>query len=1485
VGNVAYSNDNTFTTGALPVVNVTPTLRTTPPVISGIATSSVGENTATISWATDEAAVSTMSYGTSLSYGSVAPLSASALLDHATVLTGLAASTTYYYCIHATDFWGNAASACGQSFATPAAPLPPDTTPPVISGVAQESVASYDATIAWSTNELATSSIRYGTSTNLGSVLPLDASAGLVHSGTIAGLSAATTYYYCIDATDLAGNTASSCGNSFTTAAAPIVPDTTAPVISLITTASFATSTAIVTWTTNELANAQIEYGTSTSYGSVSPLASGYALTHSESLSGLLSGMTYHYRVISADAAGNLATSTDQTFITESVQVIVPPDATPPIISAVDAASISNITATITWTTNELATSTLTYGTTTNYGLEATLSASALLAHEAALTGLIPQTTYYYCISATDLAGNTASSCGHSFTTGATPDTIPPVISNITQASLTSYDATIAWSTNELATSSIRYGTSANSLSLTLPVSGSAALVHEATIADLAANTTYYYCIDATDLAGNTASSCGHSFTTAAAPIAPDITPPTLAAIVVASLATSTATITWTTSEVANGQVEYGMTASYGSASVIESNLGLTHSADLAALEPDTTYHYQVKSVDVAGNIATSTDYTFTTASLPQIVVPPDTTPPIISGVAQASVSSYDTTITWNTNELATSSIRYGTSTNYESVLAISTSAGLIHFGTIADLAANTTYDYCIDATDLTGNTASSCGHSFTTAAAPLVPDTTPPVLSLIVAAPVATSTATVTFTTSELANAQVEYGTSTSYGSNSSLDTSLALTHSVSLSDLTASTTYHYAVISADAAGNLATSTDQAFTTGALPQVVPVVVETPPAPTSTPASILNVSSTVVFAAIETQSVGTSTVTIIYTTDIPSDSQVNYGVSSQLGSSTVVDSTPTTMHSVVITDLSPNTNYVFNVASAPVGVSTATVSGNHEFNTLATPIFTTTPANVSGVQATAVTTSTATIAWTTDKPADSQVQYGITTAYGQSASDASLQTSHDIALSSLAPSTTYHYRVRSMDADGNVTFSDDNTFTTAAVQVVVPSVPETPNSTANITVIAAPDALGSLSVSGSDRTSATLAWSVSSSSVDAASEYDIRYSTAPITQNNFASATEAQQTPVLYTDLAPNGTARTYVIAGLSSSTMYYFAIASKYQASDWSLISNLVSAMTLGGQLPETPSSTVSVATTTENNTGGGGGSIAASYANAGGSAGAVSGGAIGTPTLGSAAGSDGQVILNWNDPNQTSFVRTIIVKKAGGYPTSPSDGQVIYDGNSETFTDTNVMNGTTYYYALYSYDRAMNYSAPIHVALAPQGGATQITLNGTPTITQPIQYHFTNVLAPGSTDIQEVSHLQDILTKAGVYPNNLVTGYFGNITQNALKQYQALHGIAQTGVTDAKTQILLNAASLSDQTMNVPQEIAIFETDLRRGMTAEDVGELQQFLIYEGDYPEAQISGYFGPLTQNAVIAFQQKYDIVPAIGYVGPITRHTIQTISGF
>lgn len=107
-------------------------------------------------------------------------------------------------------------------------------------------------------------------------------------------------------------------------------------------------------------------------------------------------------------------------------------------------------------------------------------------------------------------------------------------------------------------------------------------------------------------------------------------------------------------------------------------------------------------------------------------------------------------------------------------------------------------------------------------------------------------------------------------------------------------------------------------------------------------------------------------------------------------------------------------------------------SAGKEFTIGATAADTSSP-TITNVATSAVTSSGITVTWDTDEGADSQIEYGLTDSYGNTTTlDGTLVTSHSQSISGLSASTEYHYRVRSADSGGLVSFSSDGVFNTSA---------------------------------------------------------------------------------------------------------------------------------------------------------------------------------------------------------------------------------------------------------------------------------------------------------------------------------------------------------------------------------------------------------------------------------------------------------------------
>jgi hypothetical protein len=175
-------------------------------------------------------------------------------------------------------------------------------------------------------------------------------------------------------------------------------PDTTPPTITAGPASAPSDCTATITWTTDEIATSNVDYGLTTSYGSTATTP-GNVTSHSVVVGPpLTAGTLYHYQVRTADGSGNLTTTGDFTFTTAAA-------ANPVITLGPAAGPIGGTTATITWTTDEPSTSVVEYGLTVTYGSSSS-SSTAVAAHSVALSSLSPMTTYHYRVGSTDSCGN-----------------------------------------------------------------------------------------------------------------------------------------------------------------------------------------------------------------------------------------------------------------------------------------------------------------------------------------------------------------------------------------------------------------------------------------------------------------------------------------------------------------------------------------------------------------------------------------------------------------------------------------------------------------------------------------------------------------------------------------------------------------------------------------------------------------------------------------------------------------------------------------------------------------------------------------------------------------------------------------------------------------------------------------------------------------------------------------------------------------------
>jgi len=221
-----------------------------------------------------------------------------------------------------------------------------------------------------------------------------------------------------------------------------------------------------------------------------------------------------------------------------------------------------------------------------------------------------------------------------------------PVISTVA-ATAGETTATVSWDTDVVSDGFVIYDTVAG---FTSPKEqGSSAKVstsQSVSLVGLTAATTYYYRARSQSLyGGSTTDNTVRSFTTSASAVVPLPTPPSggggvliidkrdkvapkISALAVSNVLSDSATITWQTDEKANSFVTYGKTQNYGQTSGAWDSAD-SHAVTLIGLNPETKYFFRALSADESGNLASSTESSFTTLSLEEEIKQATTTPGI----------------------------------------------------------------------------------------------------------------------------------------------------------------------------------------------------------------------------------------------------------------------------------------------------------------------------------------------------------------------------------------------------------------------------------------------------------------------------------------------------------------------------------------------------------------------------------------------------------------------------------------------------------------------------------------------------------------------------------------------------------------------------------------------------------------------------------------------------------------------------------------
>lgn len=962
------------------------------PAITSVATSSPTPSSITITWNTDILSNSIVGFSTTPGNFTDNVVTVASMVDspsgfigpHSVTLGGLSPNTTYYFSARSVAASGASSTANnggdGYSFTTPSGPT--------ITGVSAVEVYNTFARVIWNTSENSDSTVVFSTSTSLTNPITTSSSQlGTFHDVTLTGLTQGTRYYFYVQSVNESGITSTDknlVNGSFQYFNLATTLDSTAPTISAVATTT-SDSSASITWTTSENADSQIVYGPTTDYGTTTTLDSTFTVQHLVTLSGLSSSTLYHFKIYSKDKNNNLASSADYTLGTANAA-----DGTPPVISAVATSSVSLVGATITWTTNEPASSIVEYGlNTSSYSSLAGSNTESVTSHTVSLTGLSGNTNYYFRVRSADFVGNSAtddnSGNGWSFVTIA--DTVGPVISNISTL-VNNNSAIITWNTNEAATSQIDYDVNSSTFAFSNS-SSTLETSHAITITGLTNNTVYYFRVKSADSGNNLTtddnSGASYSFTTLEAPGSPvtiivggsrpnnaDTIPPIISALDIIDITPSSASVSWRSNEDGNSLVRFGQNIQYGYLVGNDLELIVTnHTVKLLNLEPGRTYHLKAVTYDASGNRAESDDRSFTTLNIDGTEAVPDSnpeetpednTPPESQFISNALQKASSKSLEKFLNDIATNPL-------------------------LKDIPEDKFIQALLEMTSKVIEA--------------------PSIVGIKPTVEVKGTTAIIKWSTDKRSSSEVNYareseykpGSSNPYTNAAVSPDEFSLNHTVELSGLDPAVVYHFKVISKGLIGPEASSGDFTFqTTGDLPVISDIRVTRP--------SDLQ-----------------SSITVSWKTNVSTDGTLEYKNTKTGQSLTQGEPTLLINHEVTLKGLEGGVNYTlvikgkdeFNntVSSLPITFSTTLDKASPTLSKLSSES-TLYPGKDSKVQTI--------ISWETDEPATSQVFYQEGLSGDNVVSlpfDASLNTRHIVVVTKFKPGTVYKYWVESKDLAGN----------------------------------------------------------------------------------------------------------------------------------------------------------------------------------------------------------------------------------------------------------------------------------------------------------------------------------------------------------------------------------------------------------------------------------------------------------------------------------
>jgi len=384
---------------------------------------------------------------------------------------------------------------------------------PVMSQVRAEEITTTSAVVRWNTSVPANSRVLYGPTDDYGEDTGVAPALLTSHGMFVSGLTPGTTYHYQAISTDGSGQTVYSGDRTFETEIEPLV-------VTDVSVSAVGPTWAIIEWNTNRPSTSKVEYGPTAAYGEETPEDDNPVLGHTVTLTGLLDGAEYHFRVLSRDGYGMEAQSSDESFETLELE-----PTGPPVIGNVDYEAEGMSSVVVTWTTDREATSCVMYGTKGDLDQCTATDTTCVTEHSVRIGPIAPEHVYTFAVLSA-CGADTAESSESTFVTevpdGTTLSGKALTIIRPEAVCIAETTATIVWVTDRPCTTWIEYGDDDNWDTPAVPMRRGGEC-HEVVLSDLAPGTVYYYRVWAWDELGGLVEHEGGSFATCTYP---DLTPP-----------------------------------------------------------------------------------------------------------------------------------------------------------------------------------------------------------------------------------------------------------------------------------------------------------------------------------------------------------------------------------------------------------------------------------------------------------------------------------------------------------------------------------------------------------------------------------------------------------------------------------------------------------------------------------------------------------------------------------------------------------------------------------------------------------------------------------------------------------------------------------------------------------------------------------------------------------------------------------------------